>query len=85
MQRFMDAKRIYWCEELAEDTIRAGFECAGEMNINGWDGYYAQVAIEEGAETILTLDDDFDRIDELTAEVILSPDEFSTLNEFLGY
>ncbi|MCO8256858.1 hypothetical protein NKF26_23860 [Haladaptatus sp. AB618] len=85
MQRFMDAKRIHWYEELAEDTVRAGFECAGEMNIDGWDGYYAQVAIEEGAETILTLDDDFNRIDELTTEVILSSEEFRTLNEFLGY
>ena len=85
MQRFMNANRIHRHEELAEDAVRAGFECAGEMNIDGWDGYYAQVAIEEGAETILTLDDDFDRIDELTAEVILSSEEFRTLDEFLGY
>lgn len=85
MQRFMDAKRIHWYTDLAEATVRTGIQRAGEANIDGWDGYYAQVAAEEGVETILTIDDDFERLDEVTAEVILSPDEFATLNNYLGY
>ncbi|WP_193571720.1 hypothetical protein [Haloarcula sp. JP-L23] len=85
MQRFMDAKRIHWYEGLPEDTVRTGFERAGTLNIDGWDGYYAQVAVEEGAETILTLDDDFDRIDDFSTEIILSGSEFEALNEYLGY
>lgn len=84
MERFMDAGRVHWYDELAEETVRAGFDIAGEANVDGWDGYYAQVAREEGAETILTIDDDFDRIDGVTAEVILAPDEFAELNEYLG-
>lgn len=85
MENFVRAKRIHWHKQMPEDVVRAGFIRAKEANIDGWDGYYAQVAIEEGAETILTLDDDFDRLDAVTAEVVLSSDEFATLNEFLGY
>ena len=85
MDRFMDAKRVHWCEEMPEGTVRSGFERAGTANVDGWDGYYAQVAAEEGAETILTIDDDFDRFEDVSAEVILSADEFATLNEYLGY
>jgi predicted nucleic acid-binding protein len=83
MQRFMDAKRVHWYDEMPEGTVRAGFECAGKANIEGWDGYYAQVALEAGVETILTLDDDFRRIDGVSTEVVLTPDEFETLNDFL--
>lgn len=84
MQNFMDARRIHWHGEMTEPTVRAGFTRAGELNIDGWDGYYAQVAVEEGANTVLTLDDDFTRLDEVATEVVLSPDEFATLNAFLG-
>lgn len=85
MQNFMDAKQIHWYEKTAESSVRAGFTLAAETNIEGWDGYYAQVAREEGIETVLTLDDDFKQIDGFTAQVILSPKEFATLNQYLGY
>lgn len=85
MRRFMDAKRVRWYDEMAEATVRAGFRCANEANIEGWDGYYAQVAVEEGVETILTIDDDFQRVDGVSTEVVLSTDEFDELNEYLGY
>jgi len=85
MQRFMDAKRVHWYAGTPEGVIRNGFERSASLNIDGWDGYYAQVAIEEGVETILTLDDDFDQIDGVTAEVVLSSEEFATLNDYLGY
>lgn len=85
MQNFMDAKQIHWYGKTAESSVQAGFTLAAESNIEGWDGYYAQVAREEGIETILTLDDDFKQIDGFTAKVILSPKEFVTLNQYLGY
>lgn len=65
--------------------IRSGFSLAADLNINGWDGYYTQVALDEGVETILTLDDDFDDVEGVTIDVILSGDEFATLNTYLGY
>lgn len=85
MQRFMDAKRVHWYDEIDESTIRAGFNCAGKANIDGWDGYYARVALEEGVETILTIDDDFRRVDGVSTEIVLSPDEFTRLNKYLEY
>lgn len=85
MQRFMDANRVHWHDEMREETVRSGFECAGDANVEGWDGYYARVAIEEGVETILTLDDDFRRVDGVSTEVVLSADEFKRLNEYLDY
>ena len=68
---------------MTESTVRAAFDPAADHNIDGWDGYYARVAREEGVETILTLDDDFEGVDDVTADVILSPEEFSTLNEYI--
>ncbi len=47
-------------------------------------GPYARVAIDQGVNTVLTIDDDFERFDVFDTEVILSPDEFSELNRFLG-
>ena len=43
------------------------------------------MALEEGVETILTIDDDFKKVEGVEAEVILSPEEFATLNDYLGY
>lgn len=85
MENFMDAKRIHWYDGLSKETVRSGFSQARELNIGGWDGYYAHVAREEGVDTILTIDDDFEKVAEVDAEVILSPTEFAALNEYLGY
>jgi predicted nucleic acid-binding protein len=85
LQRFMDAKRVYWYDEICEETVRTGFELASEMDVEGWDGYAASVAVEEGVGTILTLDDDFRRVDGVSTGVVLSSAEFAELNEYLGY
>ena len=83
LQNFMDAKRIHWHDRMPKEIIRGGFAQARTANIGGWDGYYAQVAIDEGVNTVLTIDDDFERFDAFATEVILSPSEFSELNRFL--
>ena len=83
LQNFMDAKRIHWYDEIPEDVVLNGFSLASDANVGGWDGYYAQVAIDEGVNTILTIDEDFQRFDAFDTEVILSPREFDELNEFL--
>lgn len=83
LQNFMDAKRIHWYDEIPEDVVLSGFSLASDANVGGWDGYYAQVAIDEGVNTVLTIDDDFQRFDAFDTEVILSPREFDELNEFL--
>jgi len=83
MSRFMDAGRVHWHDGMGKSTVRAGFELAGDVNVDGWDGYYAQVARAEGVGTVLTLDADFERIDGFETEVILTPDEFETLTDYL--
>ncbi|PSQ37730.1 hypothetical protein BRD10_04815 [Halobacteriales archaeon SW_12_71_31] len=80
----MDAKQIHWYDGMSEDVVRGGLSQASDANVGGWDGYYAQVALDEGVNTVLTIDDDFARFDAFDTEVILSPDEFSELNTFLG-
>ncbi|WP_079890816.1 type II toxin-antitoxin system VapC family toxin [Halococcus agarilyticus] len=84
LRNFMDARRIHWHDGLSEDIVRDGFSRASETNVGGWDGYYAQVAIVEGVNTVVTIDDDFERFDAFATEVVLSADEFSELNRFLG-
>ena len=83
LQNFMDAKRVHWYDRMPQDVVRGGFSQASEVNVDGWDGYYAQVAIDEGVNTVLTIDDDFERFDAFNTKVILSPDEFVKLNRFL--
>lgn len=83
LENFMDAKRIHWHDRMPEGTVRGGFDNARSANIDGWDGYYARIAIDEGVNTVLTLDDDFERFDAFATEVVLSADEFAELNEFL--
>lgn len=85
LENFMDAKRIHWYDGMAEDLVRDGLALAGGCNSDGWEGYYAQIAIEEGVETILTLDSDFERVAGVETDVILSPDEIASLTDFLGY
>lgn len=81
---FLDARRIHWCDGPSEGAVRGGLARVSEANVGGWDGYYAQVAIEEGVETVATIDDDFERFDAFDTEIILSPDEFVELDRFLG-
>ena len=83
LQNFMDAKRIHWYDRMPEGVVWDGLSQASEANVGGWDGYYAQVAIDEGVNTVLTIDDDFQRFDEFDTEIILSPEEFKELNRFL--
>jgi len=82
LQNFMDASRIHWYDRMPQDVVRDGFSQASDVNVGGWDGYYAQVAIDEGVNTVLTIDDDFERFDAFETEIILSPDEFAELNDF---
>lgn len=84
LTRFMDAQRIHWYPGLDKPLVRHGFDLVVQHNIDGWDGYYAAVALDSGAETILTLDDDFERIDGVETELLLGADEFETLTEYLG-
>lgn len=84
LQNFMDAKRIHWYEGMAEDVVVGGFSRASDANIGGWDGYYAQVAMDQGVNTVVTIDDDFERFDEFETEILLTPDEFRELNRYLG-
>ena len=83
LQNFMDASRIHWSDRMPQDVARGGLSRAREANVGGWDGYYAQVAIDEGVNTMLTIDDDFERFDAFETEIILSPDEFAELDDFL--
>lgn len=83
LRSFMDAKRIHWYDRLPERFVRAGFDHARTANIGAWDGHYAAVAIDEGVNTVLTLNDGVERFDAFATEVMLSPDEFRALNRFL--
>lgn len=85
MQNFIDSKRVHWYDGMSEEVVRNGFSQASAVNIGGWDGYYAAVAKSEGAKTILTIDDDFEKISGVETNVILSPEEFAILNDYLGY
>jgi len=84
LRNFMNAKRIDWYDGMPENVVRGGFSQAAETNVGGWDGYYAQVAIDQGVNTVVTIDDDFERFTAFETEIVLSPEEFRELNRYLG-
>lgn len=79
----LDAGQPDWYDSAGAEETRAALALAADHNIDGWDGYYAHVARETGATTVLTLDDDFDRVDGLAAEVLLTDEEFERLDAFI--
>jgi predicted nucleic acid-binding protein len=83
LENFMDARRIRWYDGMSEAVVRNGLSRASDLNVDGWDGYYAQVAIDEGVTTVLTIDDDFERIDAFDTELVLSPAEYGQLDQYL--
>lgn len=84
LENFTDATRVRWHDEMSAGLVRNGLARARTENVDGWDGYYAEVAAEEGVQTLLTLDDDFERFDAFVTEVVLSPEEFRELDRFLA-
>lgn len=83
LRNFLEARGVRWFGWPGAERCRSALRLAAEYNLDAWDGYYAHVARKTGAETVLTLDDDFDRVDGLTARVILSDDEFERLARFI--
>lgn len=85
MRNFMGARQIYWHRGMSEELVREGLANAETWSLGGWDGYYAEVARTEGVGTVLTIDDDFEGVEGVDAEVVLTAKEFAELSEYLGY
>lgn len=84
LQNFQSIGRIHWFGAIDRQLSTAGLSVAGSANIEGWDGLYAATALQEGVSTVLTLGDDFDRVDGVESKVILSQDEFRQLDDYLN-
>lgn len=84
LSNFLIARRIHWYGDASKPRTQAGLDQASRNNIEAWDGYYAAVAKETGATTVLSLDDDFERVDGLTVEQVLTPREHRRLNEYVA-
>lgn len=82
LTNFLDARQIHWYAGPNGPDTRNGLALSGEHNIEGWDGYYAHVALTTGATTVITLDDDFERIDGLSVEIPLTEDEYKRFHEY---
>jgi predicted nucleic acid-binding protein len=80
---FVAAERPHWYDTATEADIEAALSIAGTHNIDAWDGYYAHVARNTGASTVITLDDDFERVGELSADIVLSSAEFADLSAYI--
>ena len=84
MDNFIDASRIHWYDRIPSDAVRGRFARAAETNFGGWESYYAQVVVDGGVSTVVTIDDDFGRFDAFATDVILTSEEFERLNRYLG-
>jgi predicted nucleic acid-binding protein len=82
LRNLQTATAINWYESVSSDSVTTALREAGRENIEAWDTYYAKVTEETGADKILTLDDDFDRVG-VDFEVVLNEEEFEILLEFM--
>jgi predicted nucleic acid-binding protein len=80
LTNFTDSRRIDWYASTTPAV--EGLKTAARHGIEGWDGYYVEVARQAGADRILMTDDDFRKTD-LDVEILLSDEEFTELNEYI--
>jgi predicted nucleic acid-binding protein len=66
---------IEWWTGPNKDTVEEGLKTSVQLNIEGWDGYYAHIAEVSGISTIVGIDDDLDRIDGIEFEHPMSQEE----------
>lgn len=83
LTNFLGARQVHWYAGPDGSDTQHGLVLAGEHNIEGWDGYYAHVAQATGATTVITLDDDFERVDGLSVQIPLTDDEREQLHTYL--
>lgn len=76
------SSRISWYGKIMLPQTKESLAVARRNSIDGWDGYYVEIARETGA-TILTIDDDFDDIPGVDSEILLDKDDFEALNNYL--
>ena len=62
----------------AGNVLRSGLSQSSEANVGAWGGYSAQVMVDEVVNTVLTLNNDFERFDAFDTKVILSPANLSS-------
>ena len=84
LTNFLGARQVHWYAGPDGSDTQHGLDLAGEHNIEGWDGFYAHVARSTDATTVVTLDDDFERVDSLSIEVPLTDNERERLHEYLA-
>lgn len=60
LQNFMNAKRIHRQDGRFAEVVWGRFSRATDVEVGGWDGSSAPMAIEVGAKSALTIDTDFD-------------------------
>lgn len=84
LTNFLGARRVHWYAGPNGSDAQHGLDLAGEHNIEGWDGFYAHVARATDATTVVTLDDDFERVEGLSVEIPLTDDERADLHEYLA-
>ena len=83
LENFLGARHVHWYAGPNGSDTKRGLDLAGEHNIEGWDGYYAHVARTTGATTVITLDDDFERVEGLSVEIPLTETEREQLHKYL--
>jgi predicted nucleic acid-binding protein len=84
LTNFLGARQVHWYAGPKGSDTQHGLDIAGGHNIEGWDGFYTHVARSTDATTLVTLDDDFERVNDLSIEIPLTDDEREQLHEYLA-
>ena len=84
LTNFLGSRQVSWYAGPNGSDTQHGLHIAGGHNIEGWDGFYAHVARSTDATTLVTLDDDFERVNDLSIEIPLTDDEGEQLDEYLA-
>jgi predicted nucleic acid-binding protein len=79
---FTESPAIHWYEGLSLETARSALRLSRKYGIEGWDAYTVAVARREGYPTIVTTDNDFEQVEGVSVEYVLTPEEAAELSEW---
>jgi len=76
------ADSLRWVS-MDSDTANAGLHRSKNANIEAWDGFFAEMALQADTSAIVSLDNDFERIEGPRHENPLTPEQAKKLHQYI--
>jgi len=80
----MQAKKIRWIPEISSNVTKRAIEYASVYDFESWDGYLLALMRDFDIPVIYTIDEDFQRVNDIEVEGLLNQEEKDKLNAYIN-